>query len=51
MAGAIAIIAVLLILPILVIMTGVVGAFILGQFLYRDAETRNEGSELIDLNV
>ena len=51
MAGAVAIIAVLLILPILVIMTGAVGAFILGLFLYKDAEIRNEGSELLDLNL
>jgi predicted branched-subunit amino acid permease len=50
-AGAVAIIIVLLLIPIMVIMSGAVIAGILGQFLTKDAEVRNEGSELLDLNV
>ena len=38
-------------LPVLVIMSGAVLAGILGQFLTKDAEVRNEDSELLDLNV
>jgi hypothetical protein len=49
--GAIAIVLVLLLLPVVVCMGSVVIAAILGQVLYRDAEVRNEGSELLDLNV
>ena len=51
MAGAVAIVIVLLVLPVLVIMSGAVAAAILGTFLVKDAEERNEGSELVDLNV
>jgi len=49
--GAIAIVAVLLLLPVLVCMGSVVVAALLGAVLNRDAEVRNEGSELLDLNV
>jgi hypothetical protein len=51
MAGALAIIAILLILPIIVCMSGAIGAAVIGHFLCRDGELRNEGSELVDLNV
>lgn len=51
MPGAIAIIVVLLLLPILVCMGSAVLAAGLGWSLDRDAEVRNEGSELVDLNV
>ena len=51
MPGAIAIVLVLLILPVLVCMGSVVIAAVLGVVLNRDAEIRNEGSELLDLNV
>jgi hypothetical protein len=51
MVGAIAILIVLVVLPIVVVLSGAIGAFVLGQFLYKDGEIRNEGSELIDLNV
>lgn len=49
MVGAIAIVLVLLIFPSLVLITGGVGAAIVGQFLQRDGEIRNEGSELLEL--
>ena len=51
MAGAVAIVIVLLLIPVLVIMSGAVLAGILGQLLTKDAEVRNEDSELLDLNV
>lgn len=49
MAGAIAIVAVLLIFPTLVLITCGVVAAIVGYFLQRDGEIRNEGSELLNL--
>ncbi|MEZ5215291.1 MAG: hypothetical protein R2705_01810 [Ilumatobacteraceae bacterium] len=51
MPGAIAIVIVLLLLPVMVIMSGALAAGVLGQFLTKDAEERHEGSELLDLNV
>ena len=50
MAGAIAIVAVLLIFPSLVLMSGGVGSAIIGFFMQRDGEARHEGSELLDLD-
>ena len=49
--GAIAIVLVLLLLPVLVCMGSAVVAVVLGVVLNRDAEIRNEDSELLDLNV
>lgn len=52
MIGPILIILVLLAaLPITFFVMGTVIAVILGHFLTKDGEARNEGSELIDLNV
>ena len=51
MPGAVAIVVVLLLLPILVCIGSVVVAALLGTVLNRDAEVRHEGSELLDLNV
>lgn len=51
MPGAIAIVVVLLILPVLVCMGGAIIAMVLGVALNNDAEIRHEGSELLDLNV
>ena len=51
MPGAFAIVLVLLLLPVLICMGSAVLAVILGVALNRDAEVRNEGSELLDLNV
>jgi hypothetical protein len=49
--GAVAIVIVLLVLPIVVCMSGAIAAAVLGQFLTKDAEVRHEDSELLDLNV
>ena len=51
MPGAIAMIVVLLLFPILAVMGSAVIAALLGHVLNKDAEVRNEGSELLDLNV
>jgi hypothetical protein len=51
MAGAIAIVVVLvLVIPVLVLMASGVLAAVIGQVLERDAEVRNEGSELLELD-
>ena len=49
--GAIAIVLVLVLLPVLICMGSAALAVILGIALNRDGEARNEGSELLDLNV
>jgi len=49
--GAVIIVVVLLLIPVGVVMSGAVLAAILGWSLKTDAEDRNEGSELIELNV
>ena len=52
MAGAVAIVIILVVvLPVLVLMSGAIAAAILGTFMVKDGEERNEGSELLDLNV
>ena len=50
MAGAVAIVIVLLLLPVLVLMSGAIASAILGETLTRDADARHEGSELVELN-
>lgn len=50
MAGAIAIVVVLLIFPSLILVSGGFAAAIVGHFLQRDGEIRNEGSELLPLD-
>ena len=50
MAGAVAIVIVLLLLPVLVLMSGAIASAILGEALTRDADARHEGSELVELN-
>ncbi len=50
MPGAIAIILVLLLFPILAIMGSATVAVLLGFLLNRDGEQRNAGSELLDTN-
>jgi hypothetical protein len=50
MGGAIAIVVVLLIFPMLVLITGGVLAAVFGYFLQRDGEIRNAGSELLSLD-
>lgn len=50
MPGAIIIVAVLLLIPVMVMMSGGILSGIIGQVLTRDAEARHEGSELLDLD-
>lgn len=50
MAGAIAIVVALLLIPVLVLMSGGVFAAVFGQALEADAEQRNEGGELLELD-
>ena len=50
MIGGIALAVVLvLVFPVMFLMTGAVGAAILGSLLKDDGEKRHEGSELVDL--
>ena len=52
MIGAIAIaVVIVLVIPIGVSMAGAVIAAVLGTTLKEDGESRNEGSELLDLNT
>ena len=50
MAGVIAIVVVLLLIPVIVLMSGAVLSAVLGFFLERDADARHEGSELLQLD-
>jgi hypothetical protein len=50
-AGAIAIVIVLLLFPIVMGLGGLVLAAIYGVTLNKDGEARHEGSELLDVNV
>lgn len=49
MAGAIAIVIVLLIFPILILVGGGLASAVIGFFLQRDGEIRHAGSELLEL--
>jgi hypothetical protein len=51
MLGAAIIVFVLVIaIPVAVLMSGSIGALIIGWFLRNEADVTHEGSELIDLN-
>ena len=50
MAGAIIIVVVLLLIPVLVLMSGAVMSAAIGETMELDAESRHEGSELLDLS-
>lgn len=51
MLGAIiAAIVIVVVIPVSVLMSGGLGAAIIGWFLRDDADNRHEGSELVDLN-
>jgi len=50
MVGVVIIVVVLLLIPVLVLMSGGVASLILGQSMEQDADVRNEGSELLDLD-
>ncbi len=51
MAGAIAIVAVLLVIPVLVMFSGALVAAVLGWLFVENVEAQHEGSELIDCNT
>ncbi|TSA52982.1 MAG: hypothetical protein D4R44_04545 [Actinobacteria bacterium] len=51
MPGVIIIILVLLAFPVVVGLSTAALAALIGHFLYRDAEIRHEGSELLETNV
>lgn len=51
MVGPIVLVVVLLAFPIVVGLSTAVLAGVLGHLLWRDAEARHEGSELIETNV
>lgn len=51
MAGAIILVVVLVAFPIVVGLSSALLAGVIGEVLARDGEKRNEGSELVDLNV
>ncbi len=51
MAGAVAMVVWLLLLPVLILMASAIGAAFFGNMLTSDAEARHEGSELVDLNT
>ena len=50
MAGAIGILVVLLLFPVLVLIGSSILAAVLGQLLWKDGQTRHEGSELVEVN-
>ena len=50
MAGAVILVAVLLILPMIMCMGGVVLAAVLGWSVKADVDATHEGSELLELN-
>jgi hypothetical protein len=43
-------VAIVIVIPVSVLMSGAVASMILGWFLKEDVEERYEGSELIELN-
>ena len=50
MAGAIAIVVVLLLFPVVALMGFSILAAVLGQLSWKDGQTRHVGSELAELN-
>lgn len=51
MAGAVVLVIALLAFPIVVGLSTAALAGVLGHFLWKDAEVRHEGSELLETNV
>jgi hypothetical protein len=49
MPGAIAIVIVLFLIPVVVIMSGAIASAILGEVFYRDGRARFADNELLDL--
>jgi len=50
LGAAIIAIVLVIVIPVSVLMSGSVGAAIIGWFLRDDADRSHEGSELVDLN-
>ena len=50
-AAIILAVVIVVVLPVAILMSGAIGAMILGWRLKEDAEERHEGSELVDLNT
>ena len=50
MIGAVVLVVVLLLFPVIVAMSGVIAAAILGWSLQHDVEQTHAGSELLELN-
>jgi hypothetical protein len=50
LGAAIIVFVLLVFIPVSVLMSGSIGALIIGWFLRDEADKRHEGSELIDLN-
>ena len=51
MAGAVVLVIVLLAFPIVVGLSSAALAGVIGHFLWKDAEVRHAGSELLETNV
>jgi len=51
MAGAVVLVIVLLLFPVIVGLGSTLLAATLGHLLWKDGEARHEGSELLDLNT
>ncbi len=49
-AGAIVIVVVLFLFPVMVLMSGAAGAALLGFLVKKSVDSRHAGSELIELN-
>ena len=50
MVGVVLIVVVLLLIPVMVVMSGSIASLILGQSMEQDADVRNAGSELLELD-
>ena len=50
LGAAIIVVVLVILIPVGVLMSGSIGALLIGLFLRSDADARHEGSELIDLN-
>ena len=50
LGAAIIVLVLIVVIPVGVMMSGAVGAAIIGHFVRNEADVRHEGSELIDLN-
>ena len=51
LGGILLAVALVIVFPVVFLMTGAIGAIVLGSILKDDGEKRHEGSELVDLYV